>query len=99
MHGEGDTLSSVAFGVVTKSKRNAGRCVCVFVCVLLELEPRATGSASAHYGPIHCKCLTEKKLLAKTGILTSIYTLRVVTLIATDGLFTTVVAYTSVQPL
>lgn len=53
-------MSSVAFGVVTKSKRNAGRCVCVFVCVLLELEPKATGFASAHYGPLQWKCLTEK---------------------------------------
>lgn len=40
-----------------------------------------------------------KKLLAKTGILTYIYMLRFVTLIATDGLFTTVVVYISVQPL
>ena len=64
--------------------------------MLLDLEPRATGSASAHYGPIQWKCLTEKTSLAKTGIPTSIYTLRVVTLIANDDLFTTVVVYTSV---
>lgn len=67
--------------------------------MLLGLEPRAAGSAGARDGPLQWKCLTEKTSLAKTGILTSIHTLRVVTLIANDDLFTTVVVYTSVQPL
>ena len=70
----------------------------VYLCgVLLELEPRATGCAVPIMVPIQWKCPTENTFVTKTGILTSICTLRVMTLKATDGFFTAVV-YTSVQP-
>lgn len=59
----------------------------MYLCgVLLELDPRATGSAVSIMVSIQWKCPTENTFVTKTGILTSICTLRVMTLIATDSL-------------